>query len=389
MFGFFIDLFDTSDFPARWNCGNWDNFHGWLHILSDMAIWGAYSMIPLALAWYWWSKRRELVFPKLVWLFGAFIFCCGTTHLIDAMIFYHPIYRISGVMKFLTAAVSWATVFAIIRIAPKALEVPGILKINGELQQQLDRTREAELALARSNRDLEAYAGIVSHDLRNLMGSSLFAAEMARESMAGGNTPRAREQVSLILDSLRKMKDTINEMHSQALVSAKEPLRRPVSLNEVLRSVRVTLAPQIMATSAELHLNDLPVIQANPTMIEHLFINLLENSIKYRSALPPIIEVRAESRGADEVVTVADNGRGIPADELGRVFVSGMRASNAMDDPGSGLGLALCRRVMEDSGGTIQVRAGERGGTVFELRFPKIGCRAALGRAEFSALSAT
>jgi len=187
----------------------------------------------------------------------------------------------------------------------------------------------------------------------------------------------------------QRMKDTVNELHSQALVHAKQTSRRPVSLNDVLRSVRITLAPQMTATSTELKVGDLPVIYANPTMTEHLFTNLLENAIKYRSALPPVVEVRAESGGTDEVVTVADNGRGIPADEHGRIFVSGMRASNALDDPGSGLGLALCRRVMEDAGGTIQVRSGERGGTVFELRFPKIGCREALGRAESSALPAT
>lgn len=188
MTGFFRKIFDTSDFPARWNCGNWDALHGWLHILSDVAVWGAYMMIPIALTYYWWRKRDELAFPRLFWLFGAFIFSCGFTHLIEAVIFYYPIYRISALMKLTTAVVSWATVIAIWRIAPKAMELPGIARMNRELQQQLERTREAEAALARSNRDLEAYAGIVSHDLRNPMGSALFMAELVKESIAAGNT---------------------------------------------------------------------------------------------------------------------------------------------------------------------------------------------------------
>ncbi len=372
MSGFFRNLFETSDFPARWNCGTWDSFHGWLHILSDIAIWGAYSMIPIALTYYWWSKRDELAFPRLFWLFGAFIFSCGTTHLIEALIFYHPVYRISGLMKLVTAVVSWATVFAIIRIAPRAMELPGMLRINAELQRQLDRNREAEVALARSNRDLEEYAGIVSHDLRNPMGSALFMAELARDSIAAGNTADATEQVELILDSLKKMDRSVKELHSQAMGRKSGASTTPVSLNEVLRAVRAILEPQFLATGAKLNLGELPIIRANRTMIEHLFTNLLENAIKYRSPHRTlVIEVRASENNANAIVTISDNGRGIPEGEHERIFGSEVRASNVEAEPGSGLGLAFCRRVMEESQGTIQARSNELGGAVFELSFPK------------------
>ena len=115
-------LFDTSDCPARWRCGHWTSVHGWFHILSDIAIAGAYSMIPLALATYWWFKRAELAFPRLFWLFAAFIFSCGATHLVDAIIFYAPVYRFSALMKVITAVVSWGAVVALFRVAPKAFE---------------------------------------------------------------------------------------------------------------------------------------------------------------------------------------------------------------------------------------------------------------------------
>src|SRR5262245_43914012 len=91
-------LFDGSDFPARWTCGLWTPAHGWLHIVSDVAIWGAYMAIPVVLAFFV-RHRRDLPFPRIFWLFGAFIFACGTGHLIEATLFWHPAYRLSGLVK--------------------------------------------------------------------------------------------------------------------------------------------------------------------------------------------------------------------------------------------------------------------------------------------------
>lgn len=371
MVEFFRKIFDTSDFPARWNCGNWDPFHGWMHILSDLGVWSAYMMIPVALTYYWWRKRDELAFPRLFWLFGAFIFSCGFTHLIEAVIFYQPIYRLSAVVKLITALVSWATVIAIFRIAPKAMELPGIARINRELQQQLERTREAEAALARSNRDLEDYAGIVSHDLRNPMGSALFMTELLKESMAAGNTEAAGEQVEIILESLRSMEKSVKELHAESRVRKTRGDWTAVPLGEVLASVRRTLAPQLEASGAKLSWGNLPELTANRTMIGHLFTNLIDNAIKYRGSADPVISVSGSETADFLRIIVTDNGRGIPESERERIFESGNRASNSGSESGSGLGLALCRKVMEDCGGTIQVRAGAEGGSEFELRFPK------------------
>ncbi|MCA9410448.1 MAG: PAS domain S-box protein [Candidatus Omnitrophica bacterium] len=141
MLEFISKLFDTSDYPARWHCGNWTAFEGWLHIISDFGTWGAYMAIPFVIAYYA-LKKKELPYSNLYWLFCAFIFCCGTVHLVEAIIFWHPVYRVSGVIKFLTASVSWATVFALVRILPNALELPGLAQANVELRktEQLLRT---------------------------------------------------------------------------------------------------------------------------------------------------------------------------------------------------------------------------------------------------------
>src|ERR1041384_3311538 len=107
MIYFLTHLFDTSDFPPRWQCGNWTAAHGWLHILSDLGIWSAYFAIPCILV-YFAVKRRDVPFRGIFLLFGAFILACGTTHLMEAIIFYWPVYRLAGMIKLFTAVVSWA-----------------------------------------------------------------------------------------------------------------------------------------------------------------------------------------------------------------------------------------------------------------------------------------
>lgn len=117
---FWLKLFDKSDFPPRWQCGNWTDMHGWLHITSDLAIWGAYLAIPIVL-FYLLRRRTDLPFPGVLWLFGAFFVASGFTHLLEAAMFWWPAYRAMGVAKAVTAIVSWATVFALIPAVPRIL----------------------------------------------------------------------------------------------------------------------------------------------------------------------------------------------------------------------------------------------------------------------------
>jgi PAS domain S-box-containing protein len=150
MFDLLSTLFDSSGIPARWHCGQWTAVHGWLHILSDLGIWLAYFTIPCILV-YFVVRRRDVPFPSIFWLFGAFILACGTTHLMEAIIFWHPLYRLAGVIKLATAVVSWATVVALVPVLPKALA----MRSPGELEREVAARREAENASQQANAELE------------------------------------------------------------------------------------------------------------------------------------------------------------------------------------------------------------------------------------------
>ena len=95
LINFFRKLFDPEGFPPRWLCGDgWDAFTGWFYIVSDLMIWSAYFAIPLIIIRYI-TRRRDARFTRIYFLFASFILACGTTHLIDAILFWHPVYRLS------------------------------------------------------------------------------------------------------------------------------------------------------------------------------------------------------------------------------------------------------------------------------------------------------
>jgi hypothetical protein len=148
---FFAKLFSTAGFPPRWHCGDWSRFHGWLYIVSDVTIWLAYLLIPTILILFI-QRRRDIPFPPVFWLFGAFIVACGTTHLLDAIMFWAPAYRVSALVRLATAVISMATVFHLLKILPQALS------LRGPQAFELERSRrtEAERELAAARAEIEA-----------------------------------------------------------------------------------------------------------------------------------------------------------------------------------------------------------------------------------------
>jgi PAS domain S-box-containing protein len=171
---FFQKLFDTSDFPPRWHCGVWTQGHGWLHILSDLAIFAAYAAIPIALT-YFIRRRKDVPFLPIFWLFAAFIIFCGLTHLIEATIFWHPWYRLAGVVKAVTAIVSWMTVFALIKVIPKAVKLPSLEYIENLLTEETTERMQAEAALREQKHFLDRITS-VSPDVQYVIDltSSIF-----------------------------------------------------------------------------------------------------------------------------------------------------------------------------------------------------------------------
>ena len=173
---FFPGLLDTQPWPARWNCGNWSPFLGWLYISSDLFIWVAYFAIPVILFFFVYRRGSEVPFRTIFLWFIGFILACGLTHLIDAGLFWWPAYRLSAFVKFVTAVVSLGTVFALTKVMPQALELqsPEVLEklvqqrtaelrqVNQQLAQEIEQRAKADEEIARLNKSLADFQNAVN-----------------------------------------------------------------------------------------------------------------------------------------------------------------------------------------------------------------------------------
>lgn len=136
---FFGNLFSITDWPPRWHCGRWSDFHGWLYIISDLLIWSAYFTIPVTIIRFI-SRKQDIRFKRLYFLFAAFILACGATHFLDALAFWLPMYRLSALVRLVTGIVSWLTVFYLVKYLPVLFS----LKTQAALEKEINLRNVSE-----------------------------------------------------------------------------------------------------------------------------------------------------------------------------------------------------------------------------------------------------
>ncbi len=147
---FFKRLF-SADFMPHGHCYFWRSDILWLNVCSDIAITLAYYSIPIILI-YFVMKRKDTPFHWIFLMFGAFIFLCGTTHLIAVMTTWFPFYRFEGIVKLITAIVSLSTVAVLIPIMPRAIALPNLVTIVQELSHKSEKLESTNKELERFNR---------------------------------------------------------------------------------------------------------------------------------------------------------------------------------------------------------------------------------------------
>ena len=363
-------LFDTSDFPARWHCGNWSAAHGWTHIVADISTAAAYFAIP-ALLVYFISKRRDFPFYRLIWLFCGFIVACGTVHLIEASIFWHPWYRVSATAKVITAIVSWATVIALVPIIPKALSLPGLAAMNKQLSSQVEERKRAEAELLDRNEMLNHFSRMASHDLKAPLRAIEHLLEWAIED-AGEDLPESSaEHIEDARSSAARLRASIENLLEFARVSESRHEYEPVDLHELVAEI-----------SDLLQIHDSVTVECSPdldlrcwkTPLRQVLYNLIVNASIHGCDEELSVRVKATRRGSDFVITVTDSGPGVPAEERNRIFGVGkvMGAGIGDDLGGSGVGLAIVERLVINWGGEVDcVDAPGEDGACFRFTIPE------------------
>ena len=360
IYEFFQKLFSTEGFPARWFCGKWTDFHGWFYIMSDLGIWSAYFAIPLILI-YFVNKRKDTPFQPVFWLFIAFIFSCGATHLIDAIIFWEPIYRFSAMVRFITALISWATVFTLIRVLPDAL----IMKSNKQWQ-------EISQKLETKNHQLENFSHIVSHNLRSPVGNLQGLFDMYDDA-------KDEKEKQFIIQNIREVSNVLNSTVKDltAIVKIRQDVdslpMNQLTFEEILLHIKASLSVKIGELNAKLTYNfdNCPVIYTSKVYLESIMLNLTTNALKYHSPKRPP-EIHWESREENDLIilTCQDNGLGIDMERYGHQLFGLYKTFHRHKDS-RGLGLFITKNQIEALDGSIKAESKPDMGTKFIISFKK------------------
>jgi signal transduction histidine kinase len=216
----------------------------------------------------------------------------------------------------------------------------------------------------RMEAELRSYADVVAHDLREpITGMAALVAMLERRS----GEPPSPEVLSLLRASTERARELIDGALTYA--RAGELRREPVALARLVAEVADDLRPRLEEAGATLDVGPLPEIDGDPHQLRRVVQNLIANAVKFRGAAPLRVEVSAFADGEHWVLTVRDNGVGVPAEHATRIF--GMFARVAPADDGAGIGLAVCRRVVEAHGGRIWVEAPDGGGSAFRFTLPR------------------
>ncbi|MBA2505193.1 MAG: PAS domain S-box protein [Thermoleophilaceae bacterium] len=269
-----------------------------------------------------------------------------------------------------------------VEISVSPLDTEQGLLVSSVIRDITERKRiEAELtaraeALARSNADLEQFAYIASHDLSAPLRVVSGFATLLQRRYEGQLDEDADTYIKHVVSGVDQMQALIDDLlaYSRVRRGQEEP-RVPVDTETVVQGVLATLGEDIREHGVVVTTGELPEVRGVPSQVLQLFQNLIGNAVKFRDGDTPEVEVGAERLGEMWSFVVRDNGIGIDAEDSERIFKMFERLQSARDTRGTGIGLAICQRIVEGHGGTIAAAPAPGGGSVFSFTLPDVEAR--------------
>jgi light-regulated signal transduction histidine kinase (bacteriophytochrome) len=251
---------------------------------------------------------------------------------------------------------------------------------NEKLQLQISERQHAERELAersqeltRSNTELEQLAYVASHDLQEPLRMVASYLQLLEKKYQGQLDADAHEYIEFAVDGAKRMQSLINDLLTYSRVGAAASPRRPTDCTAVVDAVLRSLRVAIEESGAHVEHGQLPVVMGAEEQLVQLFQNLIANAIKFRSGPQPRIVVSAEAENGCWRFAVQDNGIGIAQEYFDRIFVMFQRLHSRSAYPGTGIGLAICKKIVERHGGRIWVESEPGQGTVFKFTLQRAG----------------
>lgn len=234
-----------------------------------------------------------------------------------------------------------------------------------ELARRSEELERANRALEQSNMELQQFAYVASHDLQSPLRSISGFVQLLERRCGDQLDEQARDWIRRTADGAQRMNTLIRDLLEYARVESRARPFVDVDLAEVVSDALTLLDASIADAGAVVDCGPLPTVRGDRAQLVQLMQNLIGNAVKYHGERPPRISISARSTAEGCAVSVRDNGIGIPPESREKVFEVFRRLHAASEYPGTGIGLAVCRRVVHRHDGTISVDAAPDGGCIF------------------------
>jgi signal transduction histidine kinase len=248
------------------------------------------------------------------------------------------------------------------------------LRVDGLIEDATARKAAEEEAARRStqlrslNEDLQRFASIAAHELQEPVRMMERHALLLKGDFGGKLGATGEELVDAVAESARRLRTMIDDLLSFSRLESREIRRERASADELLDRALANLGSAVEGSEASIERSPLPAVEADPSLLTQVFQNLLANALKFSGPEPPRIQVSARRNGREWVFSVRDNGLGLDPADAESIFTMFTRLHPEI--PGSGIGLALCRRIVERHGGRIWVESEPGRGAAFSFTLP-------------------
>ena len=292
-----------------------------------------------------------------------------------------------GANKYITKPAPVAAVLAALRevmeqqaaqpapSAPTVEETYVLQQYNQALVHKLEdknaELAQANQALKRSNEELQQFLYIASHDLQTPLRSITGFVQLLQSNYARALDEQADDWIRRIVQSAEQMHTLLRDVLAYSCVDSQALPFRPTPFRDVFNDAVALLGASIRDTGGQITCDELPTVIGDRPQLVQLMQDLIGNALKFHGQEPPRVHVTAESSGNAWVFSVRDNGIGIAPEHHERIFGIFRRLHNQQEYPGTGIGLAVCRRVVHRHGGRIWVESADAHGSAFHFTIPE------------------
>jgi signal transduction histidine kinase len=375
-----LETLFSNDFMPHGMCYMWWPELLWLHVISDSLIFISYTSIPLTLV-YILRQRNDLIFSKVMTLFGAFVLLCGFTHLVAVWNVWNGTYWFSGWLKALTAIVSIATAYMLWKLVPTLKVIPTVEKLKSEMEKRMQaeeilqiNAKKLEIEskrLTHLNAELEAYAYASSHDLKSPLRGIRQLASWIEEDLKAENITlpkESQEHFKLMQSRVSRMEillDDLLEYSKAGHVTGDFTLVNVKSLCIELFDLLNTTAKLTLHINDDI--SDFKTLKAPLVLIMR---NLLDNAIKHNERSSGNIWVDVKECGDYFEFKFKDDGPGVEPknfEKMTRIF-STLQSKD--DVEGSGMGLAIIKKIIHKFEGTLRFSSDNGDGLTVIFTWP-------------------